>query len=106
TWAPARRLPWQLPAARCGADRVLDATRAGARHRTSASNVAVVVGGVTVQPDDIGIGDSDGVVVVPRARAEAGLAAAREIDRREAEQTRLILAAKSLREGLAKYGRI
>jgi hypothetical protein len=60
----------------------------------------------TVQPDDIVIGDADGVVVVPRAHAEAVLAAAREIDLREAEQTRLILAAKSLRAGLAKYGRI
>jgi regulator of RNase E activity RraA len=52
------------------------------------------------------IGDADGVVVVPRAHAEAVLAAAQEIDLREAEQARLILAAKSLREGLAKYGRI
>lgn len=76
------------------------------RYRTAASNVSVAVGGVTVQPGDIVIGDADGVVVVPRAHAEAVLAAAQEIDLREAEQARLILAAKSLREGLAKYGRI
>jgi 4-hydroxy-4-methyl-2-oxoglutarate aldolase len=76
------------------------------RYRTAASNVPVAVGGVTVQPGDIVIGDADGVVVVPRAHAEAVLAAAQEIDLREAEQARLILAAKSLREGLAKYGRI
>jgi 4-hydroxy-4-methyl-2-oxoglutarate aldolase len=76
------------------------------RYRTAANNVPVAVGGVTVQPGDIVIGDADGVVVVPRAHAEAVLAAAQEIDLREAEQARLILAAKSLREGLAKYGRI
>jgi hypothetical protein len=31
---------------------------------------------------------------------------AREIDAREAEQARLIVEAKSLKQGLAKYGRI
>lgn len=76
------------------------------RYRTAASNVPVAVGGVPVQPGDVVIGDVDGVVVVARVRAEAVLAAAQEIDLREAEQARLILAAKSLRENLAKYGRI
>jgi regulator of RNase E activity RraA len=76
------------------------------RHRTLAANVPVVCGGVEVNPGDIIVGDLDGVVVVPRASAEAVLAMAQDIDRRELEQAKLIVQAKSLKEGLAKYGRI
>ena len=68
--------------------------------------VPVRVGGVIVHPGDIVVGDVDGVVVVPRERAEAVLAMAQEIDARELEQAKLIVAEKSLRKGLAKYGRI
>lgn len=59
-----------------------------------------------MRPGDILVGDVDGVVVVPREHAEAVLTRAQEIDAREAEQARLIIASGSLREGLAKYGRI
>lgn len=76
------------------------------RHRTVASNVPVVCGGIEVNPGDMIIGDIDGVVVVPRARCLEVLEMAREIDRRELEQARLIVEARSLRQGLAKYGRI
>ncbi len=76
------------------------------RYRTVASQVPVRVGGIVVNPGDILVGDVDGVVVVPRAQAEAVLAMAQEIDARELEQARLILAEQSLRKGLAKYGRI
>jgi len=76
------------------------------RYRTVASQVPVCVGGIVVHPGDIMVGDVDGVVVVPRAQAEAVLAAAEEIDARELEQARLIIAERSLRKGLAKYGRI
>lgn len=55
---------------------------------------------------DLIVGDVDGVVVVPRAQAEAVLKVAEEIDARELEQAKLIMAEKSLRKGLAKYGRI
>jgi len=76
------------------------------RAKTLAANVEVDMGGVIVHPGDIIVADIDGVVCVPRAHAEAVLEAAREIDAREAEQAKLIIESGSLREGLAKYGRI
>ena len=76
------------------------------RYRTVASQVPVRVGGVMVHPGDIVVGDVDGVVIVPHAQAEAVLKMAQEIDERELEQAKLIIAEKSLRKGLAKYGRI
>ena len=76
------------------------------RHKTLDANIPVPIGDVIVHPGDIIVGDIDGIVVVPRDQAEAVLTMAREIDDREAEQTKLILKEGSLREGLAKYGRI
>jgi len=76
------------------------------RIKTLAANVEVAMGEVIVRPGDIIVGDVDGVVAVPRDHAEAVLEMAREIDAREAEQARLIVESGSLREGLAKYGRI
>lgn len=76
------------------------------RYKTLASQVPVRVGGILVHPGDLIVGDVDGVVVVPQARAAEVLAMAQDIDARELEQARLIIAEKSLRKGLAKYGRI
>lgn len=76
------------------------------RFKTLDANVPVVCGGVTVHPGDLIVGDLDGVVVVPRAHVAAVLQMATEIEEREAEQARLIRETGSLREGLAKYGRI
>lgn len=76
------------------------------RYRTVASQVPVRVGDILVHPGDIVVGDVDGVVVVPQAQAAEVLRVAQEIDARELEQAKLIIAEKSLRKGLAKYGRI
>jgi 4-hydroxy-4-methyl-2-oxoglutarate aldolase len=76
------------------------------RYKTVASQVPVSVGGVMVHPGDLIVGDVDGVVVVPKDQAAEVLALAQEIDARELEQAKLIIAEKSLRKGLAKYGRI
>jgi regulator of RNase E activity RraA len=76
------------------------------RYKTVASQVPVCVGGIMVHPGDLMVGDVDGVVVVPKDRAAEVLKLAQEIDARELEQAKLIIAEKSLRKGLAKYGRI
>lgn len=76
------------------------------RYRTVASQLPVRVGGIVVHPGDILVGDVDGVVVVPKAQAAEVLKFAQEIDARELEQAKLIIEEKSLRKGLAKYGRI
>jgi len=76
------------------------------RFKTLSSNQPVVCGGILVHPGDLIVGDLDGVVVVPRDHVDAVLAAATEIEVREAEQAKLIREARSLREGLAKYNRI
>ena len=46
------------------------------------------------------------MVCVPQAVAAEVLALAQSIDSRELEQAKLIIQSGSLREGLAKYGRI
>jgi regulator of RNase E activity RraA len=76
------------------------------RYKTVASQVPVCVGGIVVHPGDLIVGDVDGVVVVPKDSAAAVLTLAQEIDARELEQAKLIIAERSLRKGLARYGRI
>jgi regulator of RNase E activity RraA len=50
----------------------------------------VSIGGIPVCDGDVVVGDADGVVVVPRERAESVLAAAEEVVAREADQRRAI----------------
>lgn len=76
------------------------------RYKTLSSNDPVRCGGIMVHPEDLIVADLDGVVVVPKAHVNAVLEMATEIEKREAVQARLIRETKSLREGLAKYGRI
>ncbi len=76
------------------------------RFRTIESNIPVEVGDIMVHPGDLIKADIDGVVVVPQEHAEAIVTMAEEIDARELEQARLIIESGSLRDGLAKYGRI
>ena len=76
------------------------------RFKTVASQVPVEVGGIMVHPGDLIVADVDGVVVVPKAHASEVLEVSEEIDARELEQAKLIIAERSLRKGLAKYGRI
>ena len=61
---------------------------------------------MVVRPGDIIFGDVDGVVAVPSEFARQVLDEALSIDKRETEQAKLILESGSLKDGLAKYGRI
>ena len=76
------------------------------RFKTLAANVPVVCGDITVNPGDLIVADLDGVAVVPQAHVAEVLKLALMIEQREAEQAKLIRETGSLREGLAKYGRI
>lgn len=76
------------------------------RFKTLAANEPLTMGDVTVNPGDLIIGDVDGVVCVPQEHVEAVLELSLSIDKRELEQAKLIIESGSLREGLAKYGRI
>ena len=69
-------------------------------------NAAVTCDGVHVEQNDIVVADLDGVAVVPRAQAEAVLKKAQELDIAEHSTFPLIEKFKSLREAIAKIGRI
>lgn len=76
------------------------------RTATIGTNLPVTVGGIVIHPGDLIVADVDGVCVIRPQHAEAVLAGARDIDAREAAQARLIVEVGSLKEGLARYGRI
>ena len=76
------------------------------RYKTLSSNEPVRCGGIMVHPGDLIVADLDGVVAVPKGHVSVVLEMATEIEKREAVQARLIRETRSLREGLAKYGRI
>jgi regulator of RNase E activity RraA len=54
------------------------------RVRVEATQVPVSVGGIRVEPGDLLLGDGDGIVVVPAARADEVLGTAERIERAEA----------------------
>jgi len=75
-------------------------------YRFAGVNVAVKCAGVTVNGGDIIAADEDGVVVVPKARAEAVLKRAQELDDTEHRMYPFIEKFKSIKDAVAKFGRI
>ena len=74
------------------------------RVRVEATQVPVSVGGIRVEPGDLLLGDGDGVVVVPAARAAEALSAAEAIERAEDSIRAEVQAGRSLREARAAAG--
>jgi regulator of RNase E activity RraA len=74
------------------------------RVRVEATQVPVSIGGVRVEPGDLLLGDGDGLVAVPAARAEEVLAAAEDIERAEDAIRAAIDAGTSLREARRSAG--
>ena len=75
-------------------------------YRFAGVNVPVTCAGALVNPNDIIAADEDGVVVVPRARAAEILRKAQELDNTEHTMLPFIEKYKSMKEAVAKFGRI
>lgn len=74
--------------------------------RVTGKNVAVTCAGVAVRPSDIIVADMDGVVVVPSEKAEEVLKKAQQLDETEHSMLPYIEKYKSIREAVAKFGRL
>jgi 4-hydroxy-4-methyl-2-oxoglutarate aldolase len=75
-------------------------------YRCAGVNIPVTCAGVKVNPKDIITADEDGVVVVPREKAAEILKKAQELDFAEHSTYPFIERFKSLKEAVAKFGRI
>ncbi len=75
-------------------------------YRFGGSQVPVTCDGVTVNAGDIVAADSDGVVVVPRAKALEVLHLAQQMDFKEHSMYAVIEQMKSIVEAVKKFGRL
>ena len=75
-------------------------------YKFGGANIPMLCDGVQVQPGDIVAADQDGVVVVPRAKAEEILARARKLDLDEHSMYPIIEKLKSLQEAVKQVGRL
>lgn len=75
-------------------------------YRFGGSQIPVTCDGVPVNAGDIVTADSDGVVVVPRARAQEVLALAQQMDFKEHSMYAVIEQMKSIVEAVKKFGRL
>jgi regulator of RNase E activity RraA len=75
-------------------------------YRFGGAQVAVQCDGVTVNPGDIVAADSDGVVVVPRAKAAEILILAQQMDFKEHSMYPVIEKLKSIQEAVKQFGRL
>ena len=75
-------------------------------YRFAGANIPVKCDGVMVSAGDIVAADSDGVVVVPRAKAAAVLTMAQDMDFKEHSMYAYIEKLKSIEEAVKKFGRL
>jgi regulator of RNase E activity RraA len=76
------------------------------RYASISRDEPVWCGGVMVSPGDIIVAGEDGVVVVPKDKAEAVLKMAVEIDEKESRMVPVIQQLKSLGKAIARFNRI
>lgn len=84
---------------------VSPATAVG-RYASVAANIAVQCGGVTIHPGDIIVANEDGIVAVPKDKAQDVLKRALEIDDRETKMVPMIKKERSLSKVIAIFNRI
>jgi len=75
-------------------------------YRSVGVNIPVTCAGVKVRPKDIITADEDGVVVVPIEKAGEVLKKAQELDNTEHSMYPFIERLKSLKEAIARFGRL
>jgi regulator of RNase E activity RraA len=75
-------------------------------YRFAGANVPVTCAGVKVNAGDIIVGDEDGVAVVPKAHAADVLKKAQDLDNTEHSMIPFIEKFRSIKEAVAKFGRI
>lgn len=75
-------------------------------YRFAGKNIPVTCAGVQVHPADIVVADMDGVVVVPRDKAEEVLKKAQQLDQSEHSMYPYIEKYKSIREAVSRFGRL
>jgi regulator of RNase E activity RraA len=84
---------------------VVPSTMVG-HYRFAGVNVPVTCAGVKVNPGDIVTADEDGVVVVPKAHAADVLKKAQDLDNQEHSTIPFIEKFRSIKEAVARFGRI
>ena len=75
-------------------------------YRFAGKNISITCGGVRVRAEDIVVADLDGVVVVPKEHAADILKRAQQLDQSEHSMYPYIEKYKSIREAVARFGRL
>ena len=75
-------------------------------YRVAGTNTPVTCAGLPVRPHDIVVADMDGVAVVPREHAAEVLKKAEQLDNTEHSMLPYIEKYRSIREAVAKFGRL